>query len=534
MFEAVRRHQRLFLGIVLLLIIPSFVVVGAWDLISPGSDAATVAKVGKQKIQLPQWERAHQQSLEQIRAQFGGKLDPSLLDTTAARQSTLNDLVTQQVLLASAIDFKIRVADSQMRRAISAIPAVQKDGKFDLGLYQQALKAQGLTVEGFEQQMRADLMIEVLPAAIAGTTIVPRSVAKRLAQGALETRSVRIRRFSASELLAAIVVSDAEIDTFYQANLNQFQTPEEIDISLVAFSKPGSADSVELFSNLVYEQSDTLEPAAKKLNLPVQSIQGVRRQGLPAERVGKLAPELQRVISNPKFLQAVFSTDTLVNKRNTEAVEIAPGLLASARVVAHRPAAPIALATVRTQVEQQLRSNKALEKATQSAQEAFNAATKVSSVELASFAGLSTTQTVSRAGSQNSAVEVQKTTPANSKAAPGNQKATLAKQKLSKEAPAREIPSEVLSAIFSAELKAAPKLVVVPASARTEAAWLIVIESSQVPAVDSAEVKDLAGREFSRLLQASLQDGLDRWVAMRREVVGVKLYPEKVAKSETR
>jgi len=133
-------------------------------------------------------------------------------------------------------------------------------------------------------------------------------------------------------------VSEAEIETFYQANLNQFQTPEEVDIALVAFVKPGSADSVELFSNLVYEQSDTLEPAAKKLNLPIQSIQGLRRQGLPAERVGKLAPELQRVVTNPKFLQAVFSADTLVNKRNTEAVEIAPGVLASARVSAHRPA----------------------------------------------------------------------------------------------------------------------------------------------------------------------------------------------------
>ena len=527
MFEAVRRHQRIFLGIVLLLIIPSFVVVGAWDLISPGSDSATVAKVGKQKIQLSQWERSHQQSLEQIRAQFGGKLDPSLLDTTASRQATLNDLVTQQVLLASAIDLKIRVADSQMRRAISGIPAVQKDGQFDLGLYQQALKAQGLTVEGFEQQMRADLMIEILPAAIAGSSIAPRSVAKRLAQGALETRSVRIRKFSASDLFSVMSVSEAEIETFYQANLNQFQTPEEVDIALVAFVKPGSADSVELFSNLVYEQSDTLEPAAKKLNLPIQSIQGLRRQGLPAERVGKLAPELQRVVTNPKFLQAVFSADTLVNKRNTEAVEIAPGVLASARVSAHRPAAPVALATVKAQVEQQLRSNKAFEKATQAAEEALNEAKKISSAELASFAGLSASQVVSRAGAQKAPLETQK-------ASSGTQKASSAKQKLAKEVPSKEIPAEVLSALFTAELNAVPKLLTVPASARTQAAWLIVIESSQVPAIDSAEVKDLAGREFSRLVQASLQDGLDRWVAMRREAVGVKLYPEKVAKSETR
>jgi hypothetical protein len=248
---------------------------------------------------------------------------------------------------------------------------------------------------------------------------------------------------------------------------------------------------------------------------------------LPAERVGKLAPELQRVVTNPKFLQAVFSADTLVNKRNTEAVEIAPGVLASARVSAHRPAAPVALATVKAQVEQQLRSNKAFEKATQAAEEALNEAKKISSAELASFAGLSASQVVSRAGAQKAPLETQK-------ASSGTQKASSAKQKLAKEIPSKEIPAEVLSALFTAELNAVPKLLTVPASARTQAAWLIVIESSQVPAIDSAEVKDLAGREFSRLVQASLQDGLDRWVAMRREAVGVKLYPEKVAKSETR
>ncbi len=59
MFESVRRHQRIFLGIVLLLIIPSSAVGGAWDPIAPSSDATTVAKVGRQKIALNQWERVH-------------------------------------------------------------------------------------------------------------------------------------------------------------------------------------------------------------------------------------------------------------------------------------------------------------------------------------------------------------------------------------------------------------------------------------------------------------------------------------------
>ena len=226
MFESVRKHQRIFLGLILLLIIPSFVVVGAWDLISPGADAATVAKVGKVKIQYPQWERAHQQTLEQVRTQLGGRVDASLLDTTASRVSTLNDLVNQQILLTSAVDLRVRISDAQMRRAIASIPTVQKDGKFDMALYERALKAQGLTAEGFEQRVRMDLLTEVLPAAIAGTSIAPRSVARRLAQSALETRAVRTKKFPVSDLMGSVSVSDAEIQSFYESNAQDFQTPE--------------------------------------------------------------------------------------------------------------------------------------------------------------------------------------------------------------------------------------------------------------------------------------------------------------------
>jgi len=204
MFESVRRHQRIFLGVILLLIIPSFVVVGAWDLIAPGGGANTVAKVGKREISLQQWEQSHQQAIEQVRAQLGGRIDPSILDSSASRLSTLNDLVNQQILFAAAVDLKVRVTDEQMRRAIASIPAVQKNGQFDMALYQQALKAQGLTAEGFEQRVRADMLTEILPASIAGTSMAPRSVARRLAQLAAETRTVRVKKFAAADFASAV------------------------------------------------------------------------------------------------------------------------------------------------------------------------------------------------------------------------------------------------------------------------------------------------------------------------------------------
>src|SRR5690606_2315562 len=44
------------------------------------------------------------------------------------------------------------------------------------------------------------------------------------------------------------------------------------------------------------------------------------------------------MLGNQKMLQAVFSEDVLKNKRNTEAIEVAPGVLVGARVAEHKPA----------------------------------------------------------------------------------------------------------------------------------------------------------------------------------------------------
>ena len=88
------------------------------------------------------------------------------------------------------------------------------------------------------------------------------------------------------------------------------------------------AEAAEQFTNLVYEQSDTLKPAADKLKLDIQSAQGVGRMPVAGDK-GPLA--------NTKVLAALFSSDATEKMRNTEAVEFGPNQLVSVRVVKHYP-----------------------------------------------------------------------------------------------------------------------------------------------------------------------------------------------------
>ena len=87
------------------------------------------------------------------------------------------------------------------------------------------------------------------------------------------------------------------------------------------------AEAAEQFSNMVYEQSDTLKPVAERFKVAVRDGGWVARSG---SRVAQL--------SHPRVIAALFSDESIKSRRNTEAIEVSQGSLVSARVVEHKAA----------------------------------------------------------------------------------------------------------------------------------------------------------------------------------------------------
>jgi peptidyl-prolyl cis-trans isomerase D len=112
------------------------------------------------------------------------------------------------------------------------------------------------------------------------------------------------------------------------------------------------AEMADTFSNGVYEQADSLKPVADRLKLEVKTAANVQRTPAP----GNKGP-----LGNPKFLAALFSSDSIEKKRNTEAVEIAPNTLVSGRVVKYTPARTLPLAEVKDRVRERVVAARAAE-----------------------------------------------------------------------------------------------------------------------------------------------------------------------------
>ncbi|MBS0451035.1 MAG: SurA N-terminal domain-containing protein [Proteobacteria bacterium] len=112
------------------------------------------------------------------------------------------------------------------------------------------------------------------------------------------------------------------------------------------------AKAAEAFSDAVYQQADSLQPAADKLKLTLQTATKVGRQPVQGAN---------GVLGSRNFLNALFAPDSLDRKHNTEAIEIGANQLASGRVTQYSPARTLPFAEVKEQVRAQLVNVRAAE-----------------------------------------------------------------------------------------------------------------------------------------------------------------------------
>ncbi|MEX3899227.1 SurA N-terminal domain-containing protein [Paraburkholderia sp. BR10954] len=114
-------------------------------------------------------------------------------------------------------------------------------------------------------------------------------------------------------------------------------------------------DGSEGFTSLVYEKAKSLQPAADKFKLQIQTAT------VTPQPDAKLPPDSP--LNNPKFLAAVFANDSVSAHNNTQAIDVGNNTLIAARVTDYKPAAVPAFDAVKDAVRQKVIAEQANEAA---------------------------------------------------------------------------------------------------------------------------------------------------------------------------
>ena len=289
MFDFIRRHTKITMGLLFLLIVPSFILFGLDGYSQSKDNSPTVAKVDGKAILQSEWDKAHLREVDRIKASMPS-IDAKLLDSAEARYATLERLVRDRVLVAASAKSKLGISDEKLARELqdkSEIASLRKaDGTLDMERYRQLLASQGMTTDMFEANVRGDLSTRQVLAGVTSSGFASKAAAETALNAFFEKREIQLSRFTAVDYASRLTPTDADLEQFYQANAKLFQAPEQASIEYVLF------DIESIKKNIV------VEPAELKAYYDQNSLRLGAKQERRASHIlitaAKTAPEAER------------------------------------------------------------------------------------------------------------------------------------------------------------------------------------------------------------------------------------------------
>lgn len=241
------------MGLLFLLVIPSFVLFGIEGYRKFEDKGAVVARVDGQKITQSEWDAAHQAEVDRIRASVPN-LDPKLLDSAEARYATLDKMVNER-LIARASDKQLLVtSDQRLARYLQQDPSIASlrgaDGKLDMDRYRQLAASQGMTPEMLEARVRRDVSNQQVLAGLQGSVLATQRQADMALDAYLQRREIQLKRWAPADFAAKVQVSDADLARYYQENPARFRSVENVDLEYLVL------DVAALQSKVVLPEQD--------------------------------------------------------------------------------------------------------------------------------------------------------------------------------------------------------------------------------------------------------------------------------------
>ena len=241
MFDFVRKHTRVMQALLFVLIVPSFALLGLDSYNRSQDSGETVARVDGRDISKAEWDNAHTAEVDRLRQQMP-QMDAKMFDSAEARYGTLERLVRQRVLAAAVEDAHLMVSDQRVARELQRNELIASlrgpDGKLDIERYRQMLAAQGMTPEGFENSVRADLAVRQVMSGVNDTGHATPAPAGVSVGSYFEKREAQLARFNPPDYKAKVEPTDAELEAYYKANPKLFQAPEQANIEYVVLDLP--------------------------------------------------------------------------------------------------------------------------------------------------------------------------------------------------------------------------------------------------------------------------------------------------------
>ena len=239
------------------LIVFSFALFGIGSYLG-GSGALVAATVNGEEIFADRIQR----TVVSLRQR--GQNDPTI------KQKVLESAVNDEILSQHAKENGFRASNQEVYDWISSNPEFHKDGKFDPATYELLLSSSRRSKTDYESNIRAMLTNQQMTRGISESAFLPAANLQRFQKLQNQTRSGKTFTLKMSDFESKVSIDDAEIKTYYDANLAKFMTKEKVKLQAVTLNQAELEGKVELMGDTLQAIYDDnldryVEPEQRKL-----------------------------------------------------------------------------------------------------------------------------------------------------------------------------------------------------------------------------------------------------------------------------
>lgn len=244
------------------LIVAIFALFGVDSIMSGFITSPPIAEINGEEISEAQLQVNTQNLLNSI----GGSADS--LDQGLLEQIALSQLLEEILLRQSAQASNMSVSSNRVDRSIIENPNFQINGVFDSDLAVRTMASQGFSIPIYRETLQQQMLLSQLANAYSSSAFVTNSELERIAGLSAQTRDFRYLSIPLGTRTLGTAISDAQIQTYYTENPQDFTQPETVSVNYVILDKNVISSEIDLDEGVIEAQYESersaFEGAAEK------------------------------------------------------------------------------------------------------------------------------------------------------------------------------------------------------------------------------------------------------------------------------
>jgi len=237
------RSSGLFAWIIAAIIIIPMAFFGINEFALDGSNP-TIVEIGDQKISQAEFQSELLGQQNRLRESNPSLANSDLLNSDFYKQQVLQGLINRGLTSYIANDENYQVSEEYVNEVIRSDPSFQTDGEFDPAVYKALTASRG---PGGAEQIRNQIVsasrIRQVTSGYAESALVLPQEVRSLLEIQTELRTFDKITISKQDYLEQVSVSDEEIETYYNDNIDQFMLPDSTVVNYIELDKNKVAES---------------------------------------------------------------------------------------------------------------------------------------------------------------------------------------------------------------------------------------------------------------------------------------------------